>query len=63
MQAQFHDTLMLTCRASMILFYVIEAVAIYAVIKQHPHDSDAAVGWCHMLLSFHTTKVPIVDMV
>lgn len=27
----------------MILFYVIDAVAIYAVLKQHPHDSDAAV--------------------
>ena len=27
----------------MILFYIIEAAAIYTVIKQHPHDSDAAV--------------------
>ncbi len=27
----------------MILFYIIEAVAIYTVLKQHPHDADAAV--------------------
>lgn len=27
----------------MILFYVIDAVAIYAVLKQHRHDSDAGV--------------------
>ena len=31
------------CRAGMILFYVIDAAAIYAVLKQHPHDSDKAV--------------------
>lgn len=35
----------------MILFYVIDAVAIYAVLKQHPHDSDAAVGLQHRLLA------------
>lgn len=35
----------------MILFYVIDAVAIYAVLKQHPHDSDAAVGSQHCLLA------------
>lgn len=31
------------CRAGMTLFYIIDAVAIYAVLKQHPHDTDAAV--------------------
>lgn len=28
--------------AGMTLFYIIDAVAIYAVLKQHPHDTDAA---------------------
>ena len=32
----------------MILFYIIEAVAIYTVLKQHPHDADAAVHPFHI---------------
>lgn len=32
----------------MILFYIIEAVAIYTVLKQHPHDADAAVRPLHI---------------
>ena len=32
----------------MLLFYIIEAVAIYTVLKQHPHDADAAVQPLHI---------------
>lgn len=35
----------------MILFYIIEAVAIYTVLKQHPHDADAAVHPFHISCS------------
>lgn len=47
----------------MILFYVIDAVAIYAVLKQHPNDSDAAVRLQLVFLfaAFQGLTVPVVS--
>ena len=45
----------------MVLFYVIDAVAIYAVLKQYPHDSDAAVGLQHCLLKQFCCIPEVID--
>lgn len=45
----------------MILFYVIDAVAIYAVLKQHPHDTDAAVGLQHHLIKNCCCMPVVID--
>ena len=31
------------CRTCWVLFYIIEAVAVYSVINKYPNDADAAV--------------------
>lgn len=38
------DNMLMYCRGSWLLFYIIEAVAIMAVLKQHPNDAVAAVS-------------------
>ena len=37
----------LGCRGAWFLFYTIEAVAIYSILNQHPHDQQAAVSPAH----------------
>ena len=37
------DGLWKVCRASWLLFYIIEAVAVYSVLKKYPNDAEAAV--------------------
>ena len=37
------------CRSSWLLFYIIEAVAVYSVLAKYPNDADAAVS-CPFLL-------------
>lgn len=31
------------CRGSWLLFYIIEAVAVYSVLNKYPNDAEAAV--------------------
>ncbi|KAL0037931.1 hypothetical protein WJX79_006055 [Trebouxia sp. C0005] len=45
--------------ASMILFYVIEAVAIYTVLKQHPHDADAAESAARNTMTIPKKMLPL----
>ena len=35
---------MTRCRSSWLLFYIIEAVAVYSVLAKYPNDADAAVS-------------------
>ena len=54
------------CRSSWLLFYIIEAVAVYSVLAKYPNDADAAVScpdvvvlstcW-RRLLCFHLAAV------
>ncbi|KAL0046822.1 hypothetical protein WJX82_010864 [Trebouxia sp. C0006] len=45
--------------ASMILFYIIEAVAIYTVLKQHPHDADAAESAARNTMTIPKKMLPL----